>query len=358
MSCGGPLSAVMTIAGAGLLPGAGAIPGVGSALGVNSTLTSALGSFNSLPITSQFSSVVTSATGALSSGTLDSLRTLGANTFPALTNAIPGGFASSLAAVAPGGMSNGGFTGLINSTAQGIMGAGDPSKFSQIFSSAQGFASTANQFINSNLNSSSLASTFGSATGGMSNLLTGSFNQVTQAFGSFGSDLSKLGSLIDTKNLANLGNPTALVQQLANVGGITPSVESALRQVGLDSVQIASVGTSVGGLSNSASKALYQAMGNITGTELTQVKSILGVSTSGINNMADLLNPAKILPNSFTTLTTPTPDGLRGIYSAAGAVNSNLEKFLIDPTAPAYTGDDPIVRARLGLSTTETTVIT
>jgi len=62
------------------------------------------------------------------------------------------------------------------------------------------------------------------------------------------------------------------------------------------------------------------------------------------------LDPKKILPTSFPTLTVPTADGLRGIYATtAGAVNTNIEKFLVDPTAPAYTGDDPIVRARLGL---------
>ena len=51
----------------------------------------------------------------------------------------------------------------------------------------------------------------------------------------------------------------------------------------------------------------------------------------------------------ISTLTMPTPSGLKGIYNAAGSVNTNLEKILQDPNAPPYTGDDPIVRARLGL---------
>jgi hypothetical protein len=55
--------------------------------------------------------------------------------------------------------------------------------------------------------------------------------------------------------------------------------------------------------------------------------------------MADLLNPAKILPTSFPTLTMPTPDGLRGIYaSASGTVNSNIEKFLSAPGIPSTIG--------------------
>lgn len=338
MSCGGPLSAVMSIAGAGMLPGAGALAGLGAALGPAAGLTSALGSFASLPITGEFSSIVSGATGVLGGGTLDSLRTLGAGTFPALTNAIPSGFASSLSTLTGGatGVFNGGLTGLINTTATNIMGAGDLSKFGQIFNSADGFLGQANQLVNSGLNIGGLSSTFGSLTGGMDNLITGSFNQVTQAFGSFGSDLGNLGNLIDMGNLGNLGDPSALVGQLAKVGGIVPGVESALRTAGLDTGQIASLASgALPNLTGTANKALFEGMTKITGGELTQVKSLLGVTTPNIGNMADLLNPAKILPNSFQTLTTPTPDGLRGIYTASGAVNSNLEKVFQVPPIPS-----------------------
>lgn len=352
MSCGGAFSAVMSIAGAGLIPGAAAIPGVGAALGPASALTSSLGSFTSLPITGQFSDIVTSATGALGGGTLDSLRTLGSGIMPSLTNAIPSDFASSLSTLTGGatGVFDGGFSGLVGTTASQLMGGGDLSMFSQVFNSAEGFVGQANQLVNSSLNIGSIASTFGPITGGMDNLITGSFSQVTQAFGSFGGDLANLGSLIDTSNLSNLGNPSALVGQLAKVGGMVPGVESALRTAGLDTSQIASIaGGALPNLTGTANKTLYDAMTNITGTDLAQVKSILNVSTPGIGNMADLLNPQKILPNSFQTLTTPTPDGLRGVYTAAGQVNSNLERVFQDPSAPPYTGDDPIVRARLGL---------
>ena len=358
MSCRGPLSAVMSIAGAGLLPGAGSIAGLGSGLGVSSTLTSALGSFDALPITGQFSDIVSSASGILGSSTFSSLQTLGADIFPALTNAIPGDFVADLGVLAPGGGFNGGFTGLISQTATGIMGSGDLTRFGQIFNSAQGFLGQANQFVNSGLNLSGISTTFGSLTGGMDNLITGGFSQVSEAFGALGSDLGQLGNLINLDDLPNLGSPSALVSQLASVGGLVPGVESALREAGVDTAAIANLAT--GGLSNisdTANRALYQGLTQITGTELAQVKSILGVRTSGITTMADLLNPVKILPNSFPSLTMPTPDGLRGIYATtAGAVNTNIEKFLQDPNAPAYTGDDPIVRARLGLPPAEATV--
>lgn len=351
MSCGGILSPVMMVAGAGMLPGV-SLPGVGTALGINTNLVSNLGSFNDLGITSQFSSVVTAATGNLSSGVLDSLRTLGADIMPSLTNAIPGNFATALAAVAPAGMATGGLSGLIGNMASGLMGSGDLSRFGQIFNSAQGYLGTANQFINSSLNINNLVPTFGSITGGMDNLITGSMNQVTQAFGAFGSDLGNLGNLIDMKNLQSLGDPSALVRQLANVGGIVPGVESVLKSAGLDTGSLAKLATgSFPGLTDSANKLLYEGMTKITGSDLAQVKNLLGVTTPGINTMADLLNPTKILPTSYSTLTMPTPDGLRGIYATTtGSVNTNLEKYLVDPRASLPITSDLINNARQGLT--------
>lgn len=349
MGCGGSLSPTMLTAGSGMIPNV-SVPGVGTALEVNSTLTSNLSSFDNLGITSQFSNIVTSASGVLSGGVLDNLRTLGADIMPSLTNAIPGDFTSVLNTVAPGGMANGGFSGLIGNMAGGLMGSGDLSLFGQIFNSAQGYQGLANQFINSNLNINNLSTIFGPISGGMDNLITGSFSQVSQAFPALGSDMSNLGSLIDMKNLQNLGDPSALVKQLANVGGIIPGVEAALKTAGLDTISIARLSSaSFPGLNDSANKLLYEGMTKITGSDLAQVKNILGVKTQNINTMADLLNPVKIFPTSFPSFTMPTPDGLRGIYATTdGAVNTNLEKFFIDPNAPVYLGNDPINRARLG----------
>jgi hypothetical protein len=272
--------------------------------------------------------------------------------FVALTNAIPDAFTSALNTIAPGGVSDGGFTGLVNSVASSIMGNGDLGVFGQIWDSATGYLGQANDFVNSALNvGTGIVNTFNQVASGIDSVITGGFSQVSEAFGALGQDLGKLGNLIDLNNLPNLGNPSALVQQLTTVGGLVPAVESVLRQAGVSADQLVNLATGgVANLTDTANRLLYQGMTNITGTELAQVKSILGVTTAGITSMADLLDPKKILPTSFPTLTTPTPDGLRGIYATtAGAVNTNLEKFFIDPNAPVYTGDDPIIRARLGL---------
>jgi len=343
MACGGILSPVMAIAGTGLLSNTG--------LGVNGLVTQNLGSFNSLPITNQFSNIVTQAAGGLvNDSTLQSLRTLGAATFPALTNAIPSSVTGVLGSVA-----NGGFTGLINTTATGLMGGGDLGKFGQVFSAAQAYVGQANQFVGAALNAGSLDTTFSSLNGGMNNIITGGFSTVTQAFGDFGGDLTKLGSMIDMNNLPNLGNPTALVARIGELsGGEIPALSQILSNAGLNPSSINDLTAGVSQLGAAGEKLVYDAMTRVTGAELTQIKNVLGVTTPGINNMAQLLDPAKILPNSYQTLTMPSVNGLQPIYTAANTVNTSLERFLQDPNAPVYTGDDPIVRARLGLPPTPT----
>ena len=148
MSCGGVLSALNLIATSGILNNV--------ALGPSANLTSVTTTYNANGVTTQSSNVVTSATPQLGAGTLESLRTLGSSTFPAVTNSIPTDFWGQFQTPTY----NGGFSGFLNGVGSGMMGSGDLSQFSQIFSSAQGYAVQANQFINSALNVDVLGTTY------------------------------------------------------------------------------------------------------------------------------------------------------------------------------------------------------
>lgn len=368
----GPLSSVMMIATAGLVPSGASDPQIGASLDVSANLVTALTDYNDLPVIQQFTDILTAAGGnVITANTLATLQTVAANTIPALSNAIPEDYWGDLTLVAPGNifqqydMANvfvGGFSGLINDMAENIMGGGDLTRFAQIYSSAQGYTGQANQFINSNLNVGTISSTFGPQNGGMDSVITGGFNQVTEAFGAFGSDLQKLGNLINLRSLDSLGSPAALIKQVIDLGGLTPTVTNLLRQAGLTSGQISSLAAgSLGGITDSANKLLYEGMTRVTGDSLQQICTILGVTLpvgrasqipysessvarpaaprtaatdNTINTMADLLNPVKIFPNSFYTLTMPTPDGLRAIYATqSGAVNTNLEQYLSTTSA-------------------------
>jgi len=352
MSCGGVLSPVMTIAGAGMLQN--------TALAPSPTLTAPVAEYESVPAVQQFSSVKTAAQSQLDPATFQQLATLGSDTVPGLTNVVPSSTASTLAPIAPGGVAGStGLTGLVSDVSNGIMGDGDLSKFTQVFNAAAGYSSQSTQFVNSALNADAISTTFGSVNGGMNNLVTGGFNQVSTSLGDFGSDLNKLGSLVDMNNLPNLGDPAALLRQVESAAGSElPAVNQALASVGINSSDVSSLATGYSNIDASTQKNLYTAFSRVTGNELDQVKSVLGVTTPGISNMAQLLDPKSILPNSYQSLTVPTPDGLQPIYNAAGAINTNIERYLQDPNAPPYTGDDPIVRARLGLPPLPTGTLT
>jgi len=345
------ISPVMTIAAAGLLQNTGLAP--------SSQLLQSTSAYESVPVVQQFLNLLPAAQSQLKAATFQSLAKLGSTNLPAVTNVIPASLTSSLLLLAPNGIYIDGLTGLIVDVATGIMGDGDLSKFTQIFNSATGYAVQASSFIAASQNTQALSITFGPTTGGMNNLITGSFNQVTTSFTSLAADFSKLGNLINLNDLANLGDPITLLQQVGTVAGSElPALSQALGAVGISANALNSLIFGYSDVTASVQKNLYVAFEKVTGNDLEQVKAILGVTTGGITNMAQLLDPKKILPNSYLTLTVPTPDGLQPVYTASGAINTNIEKYLQEPTTPSYPGDDAVTRARLGLQPIPTRAFT
>jgi hypothetical protein len=299
----GTLSSVNLIAGAGILGNVG-----GVAIQANADLTSNISTYTSVGVVSQFAAIATS--GYISINVV-------ANTFPALTNAIPTAYQGSLG--------TGTMTGEITTQSGNILGSGDLGIFEQIFNASVGYQQQANQFIKSTINATDPNVVTGFTN--YDNTITGGFSDITQAFAAFGLDVAQLGSLIDLNNLNNLGSPAALLEQVATLGYPTPGLTTALLNVGISQDAIDNIGTTA--FTPAEEKLIYQAMTAVTGTDLAQILKLLRVTTAGISTMADLLNPYKIFPRSYITLTAPTSSGLRGIYTdTAGSVNSNLATTL------------------------------
>jgi hypothetical protein len=242
------------------------------------------------------------------------------------------------------GNSINGFTGVITDIGNTYLGQGNTTVFAQVFSSAQGYINQNNDFINTAYNSQTyLGSTFTS----MNSLITGNLTDVNLALPSFGSDLAKLGYLIDLANLGNFGLPSTVFRQLATVTNLTPRLTLALKQVGFTTSQIERITDPDATLTDTEEAKLYRAMQLVTDVALQQVCDILritlpvtGVNTTnqpqnpGLTSMADLLNPVKIFPTSYASLTVRTynqntTSELRAIYlDATGNVNSNLLQYL------------------------------
>jgi hypothetical protein len=214
------------------------------------------------------------------------------------------------------------FTGLIASTAATDMGSGDLTKFVQALNQAQSYADQASIFINTAVNSQTyLADTFTS----MNSMITGGITDVNLATQPFGQDLANLGQLIDLANLGDFGSPLGLIRQIYGVTGSIPSVSVQFASVGIPVQVILNLTDPTISVVDSIQRLMYAAMTRITGNDLTQILSVMKVTTAGITSMADLLNPVRLFPNSFQSLTVPTKFGLRGIYiNSAGSVNQNL----------------------------------
>ena len=310
----GILSSVNLIAGAGILGNVGGYP-----IDANADLTNAISSYTSTTVVERFLAIAVS-------GYVD--QNIVANTFPALTDAVPSAYQSNLG--------NATLTSTITAFNNNLLGNGDIGIFEQIFNSAQAFVSQTNQLIKTTINANSPTNTTGFTS--QDNLSTGGVSSITQAFAAFGADLAQLGFLIDLNNLNSIGSPAAVLQQLAAVTNTTPALNTALLNVGIPESAVADPENT--DFTDQQQRLIYVAMTQITGAELQQILQLLRITTPGLVTMADLLNPVKIFPRSYNTLTAPTANGLRGIYiNTVGAVNSRLETELPASVLAPLTGN-------------------
>jgi hypothetical protein len=206
------------------------------------------------------------------------------------------------------------------------MGNGDLSKFTQALSIADGYASQTNTFVNSAVNSQTyLCNTFTTT----NNMITGDITAVNLATTAFAQDLSNLGNLIDLNNLDNLGAPLTLVQRIVAIVGNAPVLSVYFIEQGVPGDIVINLNNPTISVDDSVQKLMYEAMLRITGDDLAQILRVMGVTTTGIATMADLLNPLRLFPLSFQSLTAPTAQGPRAIYTnSTGSVNSSLAEEL------------------------------
>ena len=289
----------------------------------------------------------TIANGAsvLANTTIATLQTLASNSCPALADSIPQAFVNpyppttavnTTFAVTSPTTSDSGLTGMITLITDSYLGNGDVGKFAQVLSAAQGYCVTTNVFINSAVNAENgyLGDTFTD----MDNLVTGDLTQVNLDTSNFGNDLAKLGESVSLADLDNFGSPLALLQQIIKLGGITTPIIVALANNGINENLILDLGNPELVVNDVVQKQMYNAMTTIVGDELTQLLAILGVTTANITCLADLLNPVKLFPNSYSTLTTPVCDG--GCEPQTGPVMDIGQVIFQTRTPPS--SDNPV----------------
>ena len=302
----GTLTALQLNAAAGLLQNQG--------IGISANLTAAISGYETTTLISPLLSTITvGSTGNILSGNvISNVKTLAANACSALSNSIPPLYVS---------LGNQMTTAVLAEATVDIC-SNNVSKLAQAVNQSQSYTEQSSAFINSAVNSQTyLANTFTS----MNSMITGGITNVNLATGPFGTDLQNLGRLINLQNLGNFGSPLALTQQLYSVAGVISIVSQAFLAAGVSTDIVLNITSPTVSVTDSIQALMYQAMTTITGDDLNQILTVLGVTTVGINTMADLLNPLKLFPNSYQSLTAPTANGPRAIYlDAVGSVNTAL----------------------------------
>jgi len=332
-----------------------------------SALTTALAAFNATPLITAYQAAVAYylAQTYKTTSTLTALLSLGSTTCPALGNSIPaapiGTFTNLVYPTATTGSvvvqelptSPYGFSGLAEQTGNAYLGNGDAGRFAQGFLTVQGFVSITNDYINSAVNANTyLGPTFTN----MDALVTADISTVNTDIENFGVDLEKQGQLVNLANLNLYGTPAGLIQQISAQAGITdaaiPVLQQALTNAGLSRTNIRDlVQNNVQSLLNPSGlsanqfdrlqKIAWLAMTAVGADELTQILSILEVTTPNIVALSDLLDPVKVFPLSYATLQTPSADGSVPIFNSTGAVNSDIQP-IVNSYLPSQSGCDEL----------------
>lgn len=138
----------------------------------------------------------------------------------------------------------------------------------------------------------------------MNDLITSDITGVNLSTFYWGQDLIASGRAIDLHNISTFGSPTALLRTLSKNRAITKALNLVLYSAGFTSEIINNL---LSGLAptNEQEKSLYVAYSSIFSVDLADICTILNCQTLGLTSLADLLDPKKLFPNSYTSLTFP-----------------------------------------------------
>ena len=204
--------------------------------------------------------------------------------------------------------------------------------FVQQWQSAYGFIGYSNNAILAVDNSKDfLEGTYSN----MNDLITADITNVSLATKAFGQDLIALGKAIDLSTIATYGLPSNLLKTLVKYNALTKNLSLAIISAGIPVDELGAIISNVLQPNNDQERKLYAAYYITVGETLDEVLVPLNCKTKGLSSLADLLNPAKMFPTSYKTLTvqlynTGTQNGAQNskiafpIYNSSGTVNSDL----------------------------------
>ena len=209
------------------------------------------------------------------------------------------------------------------------------------FMTVNSFLSDANQTIHTVSN----ANTFlDGVYSNMNDLTSADITGVSLAATDFGTDLENLGKVIDLSQIEKFGMPSNLLINIGKAGAMTQDLGLALLSAGMSKDDISAIASGIiPNWSKQLEQQIFGAFLIITGDNLNHILAPLQCKTIGLTNLADLLNPQKMFPTSYASLTVPVYNGTLGLPTNSKTYyliyqNGGLNTTLNNQTIKDYVG--------------------
>jgi uncharacterized membrane protein YgcG len=171
----------------------------------------------------------------------------------------------------------------------------------------------------------------------MNDLISADIAGISLATSTFGRDLITSGKAINLAKISTFGLPSNLLETLQKYNAITKEVSLAILSSGLQLDELSQILTNFSAVTQEQERRLYAAYNLIVGDSLNDVLVPLNCKVRGLESLADLLNPQKLFPNSYQTLTVPVYNTTQGPTNSKtyypiyvnGGLNSNLRSALV-----------------------------
>lgn len=187
------------------------------------------------------------------------------------------------------------------------------------FMMCEGFKNSQNRIISSVSNSSGYLDGIYS---NMNDLTTADIAGVNLSTLYFGQDLIKTGRVIDLSRIDTFGSPSNLLFSLQKNNAISKALGLAMIASGLTSTEIGNILAKIETPTVEQNRKLYGAYCLIAGNDLFEITTPLNCQTENLDTLADLLNPRKLFPNSYLSLTVPQ-------YNSSTMVTNSKTYYLI-----------------------------
>lgn len=257
-----------------------------------------------------------SAAFAKGVGVYNSLITIGSGSIPVLGNTPPNSYTGTYS----GQLTSYGFLRLFPLQAYNEfhINNGSYSDFLNTFNTCYSSMTQSNNAIQSYIDSSTyLDGTYSN----MDDLITGDITSVSTSTLFWGQDLVASGRAIDLSTISTFGNPENLLRTIKQNQAMTQAVNLALLASGLTTSDVLNI---ISGQTPSTQQQIYiyNAFNLILGQDLKDVLVPLNCQTPNLNSLADLLDPSKLFPNSYQTLTVP-------VYNLGQLATNSKAQYLI-----------------------------